>query len=322
MATAFNNTVAAALWDFDALSAAGALRSTTADLLIFSRALMAGRAGPLGPAAERLLTPLGRYRESEIGYAVMMRGPPEKRTYFHFGVTGGFRALWMIAPDTQEAAVVLASSAHAQPNRVFVGLAASRYPVRATPVALDAAQLAPYAGVYRIDRRTTFTFVPQDGKLYRRTIGGGYRPLRPAGSDTFVDIDAGAVYVFAREDGALAGVDFTQGGGHLRATRTDTPAPTVAVVAPGREADYAGRYHRGRILRRDVDFDVTVEEGQLGVRSGNRERRPVFPVADRPDRFSYENGRSQLQFERDANGKVTALVLHEEGELRMPKRAD
>ena len=221
MAPAFNHTAAAPLWDFDALASAGALRSTPSDLLIFSRALMAGRSGPLGPAVERLLTPLGRYRESEIGYAVMMRGPPDKRTYFHSGITGGFRALWMMAPDTQEAVVVLASSAHAQPGRVFTGLAASRYPVALSPATLDAASLNTYAGVYQIDRNTAFTFVPQNGNLYRRAIGGGYRPLRPAGNDTFIDTDVGAVYVFARENGALARVDIAQGGGRLRATRTD-----------------------------------------------------------------------------------------------------
>jgi CubicO group peptidase (beta-lactamase class C family) len=322
MAPAFNHTVSAPLWDFDVLAAAGALRSTASDLLIFSRALMAGRDGPLGPAVERLLTPLGRYRESEIGYAVMMRGPPEKRTYFHSGVTAGFRALWMIAPDTGEAVVVLASSAHAQPGRVFVGLAASRYPVSQSPVTLDSASLAAYAGVYQVDRSTTLTFVPQDGNLYRRVIGGGYRPLRPAGNDTFIDIDAGAVYVFARENGVLTGVDLTQGGGRMRAIRTDKAAPTLAVVAPDREADYPGHYHLDRTLRRNLDFDVKVEGGQLGVRSANWERKPVFPVVDRPDRFAYENGRSQLQFERDANGKVVALVLYEGGELRMQRLAN
>ena len=322
MAPAFNHTAAAPLWDFDALASAGALRSTPSDLLIFSRALMAGRSGPLGPAVERLLTPLGRYRESEIGYAVMMRGPPERRTYFHSGITGGFRALWMMAPDTQEAVVVLASSAHAQPGRVFTGLAASRYPVALSPVTLDAASLNTYAGVYQVDRNTAFTFVPQNGNLYRRAIGGGYRPLRPAGNDTFIDTDVGAVYVFARENGALARVDIAQGGGRLRATRTDKAAPTVAVVAPDVEADYAGRYHLGRTLRRNLDFDVKVENGQLGVRSRNWERRPVFPMADRPDRFAYENARIQLQFERDANGKVVALVLYEGGEFRMRRTAD
>ena len=321
MAPAFNNTVAAPLWDFDALASAGALRSTASDLLIFSRALMAGRDGPLGPAVERLLTPLGRFRESEIGYAVMMRGPPEKRTYFHFGVTAGFRTLWTMAPDTQEAAVVLASSAHAQPGRVFIGLAASRYPVSLSAVALDAASLATYAGVYRIDPKTTFTFVPQDGKLYRRITGSGYRALQPAGNDTFIDIDAGAVYVFARESGALAHVELTQGGGRTRAVRTDTAAPTLAVVASDQGTGYAGRYHLGRPLRRNLDFDVKVEDGQLGVRSANWERKPVFPMMDRPDRFAYESGRSQLQFERDASGRIVALVLYEGGEFRMQRLA-
>ncbi|MGT2429819.1 hypothetical protein ACU4HD_15760 [Cupriavidus basilensis] len=53
------------------------------------------------------------------------------------------------------------------------------------------------------------------------------------------------------------------------------------------------------------------------MRSGNRLRRPVFPVAAQADRFVYENGLAQLQFERDAAGQVTGVVLYESGVIRL-----
>lgn len=43
-------------------------------------------------------------------------------------------------------------------------------------------------------------------------------------------------------------------------------------------------------------------------------------MVDRPDRFAYDYGRSQLQFERDAGGNVVAVVLFEGGEFRMQRR--
>ncbi|SFQ05287.1 hypothetical protein [Variovorax sp. 770b2] len=73
-------------------------------------------------------------------------------------------------------------------------------------------------------------------------------------------------------------------------------------------------------MQRNLDFDVKVEGGQLGLRSANWERRRVFPMVDRPDRFAYDYGRSQLQFERDAGGNVVAVVLFEGGEFRMQRR--
>lgn len=105
-------------WEFGALAGAGALRSTAADLLVFARALMAGRKGPLGAAAERALAPLGHDDKYELGYAVRMRGPADHRTYFHTGQTGGYRALLVFDPTTQEAAVMVASNASAAAVRM------------------------------------------------------------------------------------------------------------------------------------------------------------------------------------------------------------
>lgn len=322
MAPAYNNATPTSPWDFQALAGAGALRSTAADMLKFSHAVMAGRAGPLGPAVERLLTPLGMFQNGQIGYAVMMRGPVERRTYFHNGLTGGFSALWMIAPDMQEALVALTSNAHAVPGTLFTRSTAIRYPVTAVAITLKPEQLTEYAGIFRINETSAFTFVVQDGVLYRRITGNGFRPLVPAGSDTFIEVEMGVQYVFRREGGVLVGVAFTQGGGASSGMRTTESAPLVAVIPLVQQDAYVGRFQLKRLTRRDLNFDVKSEGGQLTVRSSNWQRLPVFPMAGRPDRFIYESGKTELQFERDVDGKVVALVLHEGGVMRMPRVLD
>ncbi|WP_197523989.1 serine hydrolase domain-containing protein [Cupriavidus sp. USMAHM13] len=301
-------------WDFDALAGAGALRSSTTDLLAFARALSAGSAGPLGPAATRMLTPLGRYRAGEIGYAVMMRGTGAHRTYFHDGLTAGYRALLVFAPDTGEAAALLAANTHAEPSRLLTGVLARRYPPAATARGTPSdAELAAVSGSYRVDRDTLEIFAAQDGRLYRRLSGGGFRPLEPAGTDTFIDAPVGAEFVFRRQDGRVAGVDLYQGGGSYSASRTEAAAPAAVVIEPARAADYDGRYAGKRLLRTELKLDVRQSAGQLGVRLGNFWRQPVFPLPGRPDRFVFEDGRAQLQFTRDAGGKVDGAVLYDRG---------
>ena len=80
-------------------------------------------------------------------------------------------------------------------------------------------------------------------------------------------------------------------------------------------------YLATRLLRPPIEFDVRVEGGQMLVKGGNFPRVPVFSVPGKPDRFSYENAPAELQFERDAGGSATALVLHENGALRALKVA-
>ena len=49
--------------------------------------------------------------------------------------------------------------------------------------------------------------------------------------------------------------------------------------------------------------------------------QPALPVyADKPDHFFYKVVDAQLDFERDAAGKVTALTLHQNGrDLKAPQ---
>jgi hypothetical protein len=303
-----------------AFAGAGALRSTVADLLRFSRAVLAGRNGPLGPAAERLLTPLGRIDTGEIGYGVWIRGPKERRSYFHEGWTSGYRSVWMVLPETREAFVMLTSNGQAQPWRVRNAIAAGHYPVTpVTPVsvALPASALAPYAGVYRASSgSSTFTFVLQEGTLYRRITGVAFQPLTPAGVDLLVDQNLGVTYQFTRDNGRPVSALFTQGGGAQTLVRTDAPTPDAARLPDEVVAAFAGQFVERRLLKANRVFDVQARDGQLAVKLNNQIRYPVFPVPGQRDRFAYDVVKAELQFERDATGQVVALVLHQNGEFR------
>jgi serine-type D-Ala-D-Ala carboxypeptidase/endopeptidase len=310
-------------WDFKAMAGAGALRSTASDMLIFSRAMMAGRAGSLGAASERMLQPLGQFQSSQIGYAVFIRGPENKRTYMHDGLTGGYRAQWMISPSTQEAVIALVSNSHAPTARMQALLLAGLYPSTAQASSSSPSKINDYAGVFRIDKNSAVSFVMQDAKLYRRFTGGGYRLLQPAGEDVFVDPDFAVQYVFQRTNGAVTNVRYLQGGGEFTALKTAEPAHAVAMPEADKVKEYTGRYLLERNLRNNIDFDVKEEGGQLLVRSSNWTRQPVFPKPGQKDRFFYDAAATiEIQFERDPQGKIVALTLFEGREFKLQKMPD
>jgi CubicO group peptidase (beta-lactamase class C family) len=221
MAPAFAGDRRQPLFDMLAYAPASALRSTAADMMTFSRAILAGAGGPLGPAAARMLTPLARYEGAEIGYAVMVRGPEGgRRTYYHAGVTEGYRTLWLLAPDTGEAMIVLSSNARAPMQPVMLAIGKSRYPVPTVEVPVDPKRLEDYKGEFRVTKTKSLSFTVRSGKLLVRETGRGYNALTPTGNDRFAVTGIGAQFVFRRDAGnAVVAVSLTQGGSQLDAKR-------------------------------------------------------------------------------------------------------
>nr|WP_275892581.1 serine hydrolase domain-containing protein [Variovorax sp. PDNC026] len=226
MAPAFAGDRRQPLFDMQAYAPASALRSTAADMMTFSRAIIAGAGGPLGPAAARMLTPLARYEGAEIGYAVMVRGPEGgRRTYWHAGLTEGYRTLWLIAPDTNEAIVVLGSNARAPLQPVMLAIGKSRYPVPTAEVPLDPQRLDDYKGEFRISKAKALSFTVRGAKLLVRETGRGYNALTPTGADRFAVVGIGAQFVFRRDAAnAVVAVSLTQGGSQLDARREGAAA--------------------------------------------------------------------------------------------------
>ncbi|HEX7987835.1 MAG TPA: serine hydrolase [Duganella sp.] len=319
----FSGDAPASPWDFDAFAGAGSLRSTAPDMLAFGRALMAGRGGPLGAAAERALQPLASMNGGQIGYAVMMRGPAERRTYFHSGGTGGYRTQLLMMPDVGQAAIIMVSNAEANADAFGADVLAARYKINDTSIALDAAALPEYAGVFRADAKIAFTFVVQDGKLYGRLTGQGFTAMTPAAPDVFTLPQYGAEFKFGRENGKVATMTLRQHGGEIPARRTAEPAPTLAFDKAITAERYAGHYLSNAEGAPKLDFDVRAEGGQLSARLDQQPLLPVFPVPGKADRFAWDVVAAELQFERNAAGAVTALVLHQDGQaIRATRKAD
>ena len=120
-------------------------------------------------------------------------------------------------------------------------------------------------------------------------------------------------------EGQVNGLMLEQGGRVFRGARTTAPVAMQQILPAGAAAAYVGRYAAPRFLRSAIEFNVRETAGQLMIRSTTVDWQPIFPVAGQTDRFRYDVP-AELQFERDASGSVTGLVLHENGELRAARQ--
>lgn len=182
-------------WHLGVLAGAGAVRSTTADMLEFAAALL-DPGSPIAPAMRLTLAERrgsGNTR-SEQGLAWSILHPvPEREILMHDGGTGGYRSTLVLEPAKMRAVVVLANSA-AEPAAADLALsvlagspAAPTPPVPPTParaatrteVALPVAELDRVVGRYEFAPGVVFAVTREGTAMRAQRRGSATGPVLP-----------------------------------------------------------------------------------------------------------------------------------------------
>ena len=199
---------------------AGALYSTTRDLLKWEQGLFAGRL--LTPASLALLTTPVR-NQYAFGLAVTQAGG--NTTIAHSGGIEGFNTHMAWDPDRRMTVIVLgnlngpgsdqvAGSLMALARGETVTLASERQAVAVAPEVLRS-----YEGVYELAPTFAITISVVDGKLMAQATGQDAFELHPESENRFFLTVVDAQITFTRDDaGAVDGLILHQGG-------RDSPAP-------------------------------------------------------------------------------------------------
>lgn len=311
-------------WTFDALAGAGAIRSTGNDMLRYLEANMGRLHSPLDAAIRLAQAPHAEVPDlgQRIGLAWMIRKDGDRTIVWHNGMTGGFASFIGFTNDGQHGVVVLANQ---QQSVDDLGLAvlvpdAPLRPARRA-VAVNAQDLDAYVGSYRLAPGFVLSVFHKDGQLYGQATGQGPLPLFASAKDEFFAKAADIRISFQRKDGTVSGLVLHQHGDHpaLKLAADDAAAdgePKTVALDHAVLASYVGRYR----LAPTADFQITLRDGQLFAQLTGQ---PVFPIyASAKDHFFYRVVPAQIDFERDASGRVQALILHQGGaDHRAPRLA-
>ena len=309
-------------WTFKAMAGAGALRSTLADMSKFADALLAGAKGPLGHVWPLLA---GGHADmpsvgGKIGLGLLQLMDHGEETYLHDGGTGGFRSTIQVRPGSGRAIVVLASNAAAEPDAwLSAWKATGREPVKRSEITLPAEALDEYVGVYAIDSAVRFTVLRRGDGLIARLTGQPFYPLFASAKDELFYKVADAQLSFHRDaSGRIKGLTLHQNGRDLPASRQDGPPPHIEFPDAATLAEYVGEYDFGQ-FQPGGKFTVGTMDETLTVQLTGQPPIPMFAMGK--DRFESDMVPAAVTFERDAAGKVVALVLHQNGmDMRSPKR--
>jgi CubicO group peptidase (beta-lactamase class C family) len=298
--------MAAKNWDFDALAGAGAIRSTASDMMRYLKANMGIASSPLADAMKLAQQPRSDVAGStRIGLAWMTT---EKGIVWHNGGTGGYRSFAGFTADRRRGVVVLTNTAAEVDDLGFAALDgdATLVPLH-KPTVLPVASLEDYEGTYKLaDNFMLKVFRVNEG-LFAQATGQGEFPIFASAPDEFFAKVSGISISFTRDPaGAVTGLVLHQKGDHVAPKQTGME-PKVIPLDATTLGDYTGKYG----FNFGAALDVTLKSGRLEAQLTGQNAFPIFASAR--DRFFYKVVDAQLAFERDADGKVVAVVLRQNG---------
>ena len=306
-------------WDLAVLAGAGALRSTANDLLKFLAAnlglLETGLAQAMQntQAARRSMELAG----NEIALGWIVRKKFETEIIWHNGGTGGYRSFIGFRKDKRLGVVVLCNSANSMDDIGF-HLLENQYPLESfaqqKEIKVNPEIYRAYAGYYELSPGTVFEVTAEEDKLMVRLTGQPKLEVFPKSETEFFYKVVDAQITFQKDtEGKVTQLILHQGGLDLPARKlgNDYQPPLSRKeikVDPVILKTYVGEYE----LTPGAEFTVGLEGDKLTVQFTGQSSLQIFPESEAE--FFYKEVDAQITFEKDENGKVTGLILHQGGE--------
>lgn len=199
--------------------AAGALYSTTGDLLKWERALLGGKL--LSAASlQKMLTP----NKADYAYGVIVRSPNGRRQIWHNGGIDGFNASMGHYPDSGLTIVVLGNVNGSAPDQIAAQLGAIGHgdkvqlPTERTEIPLPSAASA-YAGVYELAPGVTIMVTQKGGQMFAQLTGQPPIAIFAASATAFFLKAVDAQITFGADGGAVTHLVLHQNGRDQKAIR-------------------------------------------------------------------------------------------------------
>lgn len=297
--------------------AAGSLISTVDDLARWNAAIDAGRLLK-ADTWKRVFTPytLSSGKKSSYAYGWTVRKLRGEPAIEHGGAINGFLSQGIRLPESKVLVVVLMNAIGRQPGPGYLAdklaaIAAGKPFPELTPITLKPEALERFEGTYRIDEKQT-RIISRDGDNLYLQRGGNKVLLKPyRDNEFFIPGTSFTRYRFENgADGKVARMVVLDGqeGDEINPRIGDKPAERKSIILPAEKIDaLVGDYQLAPnfvlTVSRDGDKVITQATGQGKIE--------VF--AESETLFFAKVVAADLQFQKDAEGKVTGLVLKQNG---------
>lgn len=282
---------------------AGALYSTTEDLLKWERGLFGGKVLSLASLA-KMTTPF----KEDYACGVSVRTIKGHKVIDHGGGIEGFTTFLAYYPESKTTVISLSNIGGPAPQEMTPLLAAIaqgetvELPSERKVITVAPEVLKGYVGTYQMAPQMNMMVRLTDGQLTAQLSGQGSLPLFAKSESVFFPKLVNAEIEFGKDYLVLH-----QGGHDQKALRTsETVIEKKEVAVPISVLQrYVGIYE----LHPGFELVVTLEGNQLITQTAGQSKIPLF--AESETRFFPKVMDAEIEFFTDANGAVSHLVLHQ-----------
>jgi len=305
--------------------AAGSLLSNVDDLAVWTEAVLSGKL--VGREwLEKAFTPysLKNGESTGYGYGWFVADYLGRPTVEHGGGINGFLSYGIAFPEDNLYVAVLTNGVieerAPEPRAVKIaGLALGLTEPERKTVALAAEDLEPLVGVYEAPAEGDRYITREGTKLYSQRSGSGKNELLAASAVEFFFPDNPSRITFVKDAaGTVTGLRVkSRYGPALVYARTDRPFPSPKkeiVLDPNIYDAYVGDYE----LAPGFIITIVRRDSKLIAQATGQPELELFPESE--TKFFPTVVEAQIEFVKDASGKVTGLVLTQGGQVMPAKK--
>jgi CubicO group peptidase (beta-lactamase class C family) len=310
-----NGPVNAGYIDMTIPFSAGALYSTTHDLLLWEQGLYEGKV--LSAASlKKMTTPF----KENYGCGLMIQNVNGHLQYSHGGGIEGFNTAMAYYPDDKLTVIVLANLNGGAPDDIAGKLAAVVHGEKVVlqserkQIQLPRELMQKYVGNYELAPGVFITMSLDEDHFFTQLTGQPKFEVFPESETTFFLKVVDAQLTFETDSqGKVTDLVLHQNGRDQTAKRTEVGPPPPkehkqVAIDPKLLDNYVGSYE----LAPNFILTVTREGDHLFTQATGQGKIEVFPESDHD--FFLKVVDAQITFETDSQGRATSLVLHQAGD--------
>ena len=302
---------------------AGALYSTTEDLLRWEQGLFGGKL--ISPASLKKMTvPF----KNDYGFGLSIRAVNGQEQIDHGGGIEGFNTLLAYYPADKLTVVVLANlngsaaqeiatDLHTLAEGGTVVLTSERKVVKIDQKIFDS-----YVGSYRLAPNFIRKITREGDRFITQATGQGQVEIFPEGDhDFFAKVVNAQITFVTNSQGRATELILHQGGRDQHAPRVEGAAAELKEhkeiqVDPKIFEGYVGNYQ----LAPNFSITITRAGDHLFEQATNQPKFEIFPESDKD--YFLKAVDDQITFVTDAQGRATELILHQAGADQHARRVE